>query len=180
MSSIGHAARTRPSNSSNTGLRGSGGMDFQYRHQVPEHHARSAALKSTYSNILLIQNLLLASSLIMLNIIYKNGSLITLLIVSVSGNILSSLLGFFGRSRTSTILMKLNSTVIVTLCMPSLILYLFLLASDSSRLKINALVIINSILVLIVDAFVGVYSRMMVNCWNKAKEYKSKTAKKEF
>ena len=175
MSSIGHAARTRSSDSSSKGLRGSGGMDFQYRQQVPEHHARSAALKSTYRNILLVQNILLASSLILLKSVYMNGSLTILLIISLSANVLSALLGFFGRSRTSTFLMKLNSTLTVSLGMAPLVLYLFLFATDPSRLKTNGLVLINSLIVFVVDGFVAVYSRMMVNCWKKANEYKLKT-----
>ena len=169
---------TRPGASSSAGPRGSGGMDFKYRQKVPEHHARSAALKSTYNKILLVQNLLLASSLILLKVIYRDGSLVSLLMISASGNLLSILLGFFGRSRTSTVLMKLNSTVVVTLCMAPLMLYLFLFAFDSPQLKTNAIVIVNSILIVIVDVFAGVYSRMMVNCWNKANEYKLKTSNK--
>ncbi|KAI6655010.1 hypothetical protein LOD99_2299 [Oopsacas minuta] len=170
------STQERGNEPTSTRLRGSGGMDYQFRQRVPEHHARSASLKSTYKKILLLQCLLLASSLFIMKISFGNTSLIILLIISVVGNLLSVLIGACGRSNTSSTLMKLNGTIVVALCMFPLILYLFLISIYPYRLKTTGMIVMHSILLLIADMFVAVYSRMMVNCWNKAKEYKYQTS----
>ena len=158
------------------GIKGSGGMDYKFRQRVAGHYATSASLKSTFQKILIIQCLLLTSSLFLVKIILTR-SLIILLVVSAIGNLLSILIGFCGRSNTSSNLMRLNSTVIVTICMFPLVLYLFLVYTNKDQLNTHGLIIAHSILVLVVDLFVAVYSRRMSNCWSKGNEYKIKTLK---
>lgn len=155
------------------GIKGSGGMDFQFRQRVAEHYATSASLKSTFQKILIIQCLLLISSLFLVKIILTRN-LIMLLLVSAVGNLLSILIGFCGRSKTSSNLMRLNSAVIVTLCMFPLVLYLFLVYTNKDQLNTHGLIITHSILILIADLFAAVYSRNMVLCWSKGNEYKYK------
>ena len=155
------------------GIKGSGGMDYQFRQRVAEHYATSASLKSTFQKILFIQCLLLTSSLFLVKIILTR-SLITLLVVSAVGNFLSIVIGLCGRSKTNSTLMGLNSTVVITMCMFPLVLYLYLVYTNKDQLNTHGLIIIHSILMLIADLFVAVYSRKMINCWRKVNENKSK------
>ena len=152
---------------------GSGGMDYQFRQKVASHHEKSASLKSGFFKLIIFQSAFLLTSLWLVKLLWKE-SLIILLLISAAGNMLSLLLGYCGRSKTSTILMRINSVLLVTVGMSPLILFIFLLVISPKRTNTSILVIINSIIVIFVDMFGAVYSRMMANCWNGANEYKRK------